>query len=195
MNYMVNRGKTTCWVSGQLFSRGFHAFPGRFPGRGGVTLSFFSPGLVVVLAWACCGSRSSDLRIFRSLDFKGLSARGLSSYPGFTTPLPAARSLFHFPSRSPQSLLSPQPAVSSYPGFITPLSPSFNGASRLVGLLRREEEVHRPELPLGLGAYASGRPANATSSQWAMGHQRSSALAPRGVSSRLRPNGNLASVR
>ena len=123
MNYMVNRGKTTCWVSGQLFSRGFHAFPGRFPGRGGVTLSFFLPGLVVVLAWACCGSRSSDLRIFRSLDFKGLSARGLSSYPGFTTPLPAARSLFHFPSRSPQSLLSRSPQSQATRGSSLPFLP------------------------------------------------------------------------
>ena len=193
---MVNRGKTTCWVSGQLFSRGFHAFPGRFPGRGGGYL-------ILLLAWPCCCSRLG-LLWFSELGLQDFQVVGLLGVVGpRSLKLPGVH---HSPSRSPQSLPLPfpQPAVSSfpaarslssYPGFITPLPPSFNGASRLVGLLRREEEVHRPELPRGVGAYASGRPANATSSQWAMGHQRSSALAPRGVSSRLRPNGNLAPVR
>jgi len=107
MNYMVNRGKTTCWVSGQLFSRGFHAFPGRFPGRGGGYL-------ILLLAWPCCCSRLG-LLWFSELGLQDFQVVGLLGVVGpRSLKLPGVH---HSPSRSPQSLPLPfpQPAVSSFP--------------------------------------------------------------------------------
>ena len=122
-----------------------------------------SPGLVGVVGDGSGGSRGSDLGSFGSLDFGCLSARGshatrvcpqFSSFPGFASPLfcPQFSSYPGFASPPfPQSLKLPRVHHSPFPQFlqlpwgVTTSPPNFNGASRLVGLLRRGEEVHRPE--------------------------------------------------
>ena len=103
-------------------------------------------GLPVPLSRSLSGSLGSTVPLSRSL----------SGCLGSTTPL--SRSSFSFPGESPLPLPISMEPVASWV--------SCDGG--------RRSTARRPS-PLGLGAYASGRPANATSSQWAIGHQRSTA--------------------
>ena len=152
-----------------------------------------SPGLVGVVGDGSGGSRGSDLGSFGSLDFGCLSARGshatrvcpqFSSFPGFASP-PFPQSLrFTGVHRSPfpQSLRVPGVHHSPFPQFhqlprgstTSPPNSMEPVASWVSCDGGRRSTALRPS-PLGLGSYASGRPANATSSQWAIGHQRSTA--------------------
>ena len=99
---------------------------------------------------------------FGSLDFGCLSARGSHATRGLPavlklpgvcqSPFPAASQVhwgppFPFPAVSQGAWGPPLPfpAVSSASLGVNHFPSQFNGASRLVGLLRRGEEVHRPE--------------------------------------------------
>ena len=102
------------------------------------------------------------MRIFGSLDFRCLSARSshatrdlpaVLKLPGVCqSPFPAVSQVrwgppFPFPAVSQGAWGPPLPfpAVPSASLGVNHFPSQFNGASRLVGLLRRGEEVHRPE--------------------------------------------------
>ena len=97
-------------------------------------------------------------------------SRSLSGSLGSTVPLfPQSLKVpgvHHSPF--PQFHQLPWGSTTSPPNSMEPVASwvSCDGGRRSTAL--------RPS-PLGLGSYASGRPANATSSQWAIGHQRSTA--------------------
>ena len=156
-----------------MFSRGqAGGFPGwhgtsPYPVRlGWLWLSAMGQEVLGARTWGVSGRWTSGACRPAVLTLPGVCPQ-LSSYPGFASPLcpqfssypgfaspPFPQSLrFAGVHRSPfpQSLKVPGVHHSPFPQFrqlpwgSTTSPPNFNGASRLVGLLRRGEEVHRPE--------------------------------------------------